>query len=148
MKKVASILCVVLVAAAAFYFISRGTSGEMVYEHADVLENVDVVFEFGRTESKTLEGDVYKFAYFKYSIRNQHNRKLYFHPGRVRVRYNGVVNTSTEYDSIASAMTEPVELAKGDSEYFLYLVFKKPDMDLEIVDLEILDTGIGEKPGG
>ena len=112
----------------------------------NVLENLDVSFQFRRAKTKKIQDQIYSFVYFKYSIKNHHPQKLYFHPGKIRVRYNGVINIAAEYESIASAQTRNVELPKGETDYFLSLVFKHISMDLKIDDFEIIDTGLSENP--
>ena len=108
-----------------------------------VSDDVHVSMQIDKKEQKTLMGERYTFVYFKYTISNQRKKgAVHFHPGHIRIRYNGFVNESTEYDSLASAMTESVELPKGLSDYFLYLVFKLPDLPEDGANAEILDTGI------
>lgn len=147
MRKVVFIVCIITAIVMIFFITNLITPETIIYKKNNALENLDVAFQFERAETKELLNEIYSLVYFKYSIKNHHNKKLYFHPGKIRVRYNGVINTSTEYDSIASAVTETVELPKGDKDFFLYLVFKHISMDIKIDDFKIIDTGLSENPG-
>lgn len=140
----AIVIVLVFSVAILIFLTTRNSSQNIVFEKNNVMENVNILFTFAKSINKKIMDDDYSFVYFKYTIDNGNRNKLYFNPGKIRVKYNGEVNTSTEYDSIASAMTESVELPKGKQEYFLSLVFKNQNISLDIKEFEIINTGISK----
>lgn len=147
MKKI--IIAVLLISIFVIAFISIfASSKKPVFDKQNVFPGVNVKIQIDKIKTKELMGELYRFVYFKYTIQNQHPKKLFFHPGNIRVKYNGLINQSVEYDSLASAMTEAEELPVGTKEYALYFVFKQTDVSEEIYQFDILNTGLEfEKEG-
>ena len=121
------------------YFMSPGQG--VRYTKKQSFDNVDVMFQFSRVVCKTIMDEDFCFIYFDYSINNKTRRERIFHPGKIRVRYNGVNNSSTEYDSIASAIPEATNLKKGNNDFRLYLVFKRNQMELKPEEFLLIDPG-------
>lgn len=147
MKKYIAIPIVILITIGTAFFFIPNSSTNPVFKKNNVLNNVNVEFHIDKVVTKEILGEPYSFVYFKYIIQNQHQQTLYFHPGKIKIKYNGLMNDSTEYNSLASAMTELMKLPRGEKEYFLYLVFKRPNISIDITEFKIWNTGIIAKPG-
>lgn len=149
MKTKKIIIAVLLVSMFVIAFISiiASLKGD-VFERQNVFPGVHVKIQIDKVETKELMGELYSFVYFIYTIQNQHQKKLLFHPGNIRVKYNELINQCVEYNSFASAMTEAEELTTGTKEYALYFVFNQADVSKKIDQFEILNTGLGFEKGG
>lgn len=146
MKKHLIVAAIIIIVVVITLWAVPHSSGKPVFEKKDTNNNVDISLRIDGLKKKELMGEKYSFVYLKYSIKNHSAKALYFHPGKIVVGYNGLINQSTEYDSLASAMTEEIELPKGQTEYFLYFVFKQPELSSEVTEFEIQDTGIRPAP--
>lgn len=135
---------ILLFAGALLYFYPTSSDRPAFSKKKDVFDDVHINMQIGDIEEKVLMDKPYTFVYFNYTIDNQHQDPLLFHPGHIRVNYNGSVNTSTEYNSLASAMTEAAELPRGVSDYSLYLVFDQHNISKTIKVLDIQETGISK----
>lgn len=142
MKKTIIVALLISIFVIAFMAIVV-TPKRSIFDIQEVYPGVDVKIQIEKVETKELMGEAYGFVYFKYTIQNQHPNKLFFQPGKIRVKYNGLKNQSVEYNSLASAMTEAEELSVGTNEYALYFVFDQPNVSRSISRFEILDTGLG-----
>lgn len=120
-------------------------SKKPVFDKQDVYPGVHIKIQIDKVETKELMGQLYTFVYFRYTIQNQNLKELFFNPGNIKVRYNGLINQSVEYNSLASAMTEAEKFPIGTKEYALYFVFNQPNVSENISQFEILNTGLGLK---
>jgi hypothetical protein len=142
MKKIIIVASLITISVIAFIAVIS-SSKKPVFEKQNVFPGVHVKVKIDKVATKKLMGRSYSFVYFKYTIQNQYPKKIFFHPGNIRVKYNGLKNQSVEYNSLASAMTEAEELPIGTKEYALCFVFNKSDVGEIISQFEILNTGLG-----
>jgi hypothetical protein len=137
------LLLIFITATFFLYFNQTPSSDNRVFEKKSILDDVHITLQAGDIARKVLMDEKYTFIYFKYTIRNNNSKNaIFFDPGLIRVNYNGFTNRSTEYDSLASAMTEASELPRGVSVYSLYLVFDQHTIEKDITDFDLIETGI------
>jgi hypothetical protein len=124
------------------YFNQKSSPDNTLFESKGVLDGLNVTLQIGDLVRKVLMDEKYTFVHFTYTIQNNNPYRLVFDPGLIKVNYNGILNKSTEYDSLASTMTEVFELPHGVSVYSLYLVFDQHNISKDITFFAIEETGI------
>jgi hypothetical protein len=85
------------------------------------------------------------FLHFDIQIENNSSNDYYFHPGKLKAKFNGEINGATYYDSLASVETEKRELSRGKSVYHLYFVFPEAVGTTEIKDFHMVNFGLSPK---
>ena len=81
------------------------------------------------------------FFYFELRVKNAASRDVFFNPGNLKGKINGVVSKETYYNSLASVMPERKILDKGESSFKLYFVLPG-EMDESINRFEVLNFGL------
>lgn len=138
------LLSLIITTSAIFLFFNQTPlSDNRVFKRKGILDDVHITLQTGDILRKVLMDEKYTFIYFKYTIENNNSKNaIFFDPGLIKVNYNGLTNRSTEYDALASAMTEASELPRGVSVYSLYLVFDQHTVERNIIELELIESGI------
>lgn len=107
------------------------------------LKDIDIQLRLDKIKLVNIDDKPNVFLYFHYKIDNHSKTKTYFDPGKVRIKANGISNTSTYYgESMGSAVTEDTLLPDGVSTYYLYAVYPNPNLQNGIKDISIERSGI------
>jgi hypothetical protein len=112
--------------------------GEYMFSPFDKVDVTVKAIEFKKVDIQEMK---VVFFYFEYQVKNTNPKAIQFDPGTMRLKVNSVTNSQTHYHSIASAVTEPIPLSKGESAYYLYGVYPADINRQAIESLSLEDAG-------
>lgn len=102
------------------FIVASGCGETKIYTHTPE-KGITFTIELKEFEFQDSHGAT--FLYYDLVINNNSDARIYFSPGKLQAASGDNLSEASYYDSLASAMPEEKELARGESVYHLYFMF-------------------------
>lgn len=104
----------------------------------------DITFSVTINDIKSMPKHQSMFLYCDMVIENKSDISHNFDLSKLQARFNGIINESTYYDSLASVMPEIKKLDKGKNVYKIYLVYSDSIDISGVKSFELTNFGLSK----